>query len=116
MPPIDSIQKSRRVHTRHDGRRMGNKLTRLRNLDDVPANVAMRRPEPMNPKVECVICAINNLESSGEIRVSVADARPLKDGESLSDLKFSHFALSPETYRSMGLMVGDLVTLEMAKV
>jgi hypothetical protein len=70
----------------------------------------------MNPKVECVICAINNLNGSGEIRVSVADARSLKKEESLSDLKFSHFVLTPDAYREMGLMVGDLVTLEMAKV
>jgi hypothetical protein len=69
----------------------------------------------MNPKVECVISAINNLNGSGEIRVSVADARPLKEGESLTDLKFSHFVLTPDAYRSMGLMVGDIVTLEMAK-
>jgi hypothetical protein len=31
-------------------------------------------------------------------------------------LKFSHMTISAETYRGLGLMVGDRVTLEMAKV
>jgi hypothetical protein len=69
----------------------------------------------MNPKMECVVCAITNLDWSGEISVGVCDSKSL-GGENPSSLKFSHMTLSAETYRSMGLMVGDKVTLEMAKV
>jgi hypothetical protein len=73
-------------------------------------------PTPMNPpKVECVVCAINNLGSSEDIRVDVCDERSLGEDDR-SSLKFSHMTLSAETYRRMGLMVGDRVTLEMAKV
>jgi hypothetical protein len=70
----------------------------------------------MNPKVECVICAINNLDSSGEISVNVCDAKSLKKEKDRSYLRFSHMTLTAEAYRSMGLMVGDRVTLEMAKI
>jgi hypothetical protein len=64
----------------------------------------------MNPKMECVVCAITNLDSSGEISVGVCDAKSL-GGENRSSLKFSHMTLSAETYRSWGLMVGGVSSL-----
>jgi hypothetical protein len=74
----------------------------------------------MNPKVECVIIGVMSPEGSEEILVSVRDVRPPKNEEDdeneRSGLRFSHIRLSAEAYRSMALMVGDKVTLEMARV
>ena len=73
----------------------------------------------MNPKVECVIIGVASPGASGEILVSVRDSRPAKEDEDEnpgSGMRLSHILLSPEVYRAMGLMVGDRVTLEMAKV
>jgi hypothetical protein len=48
--------------------------------------------------------------------VSVCDAKTVAENENSYNLRFSHVTLSTDTYRSAALMVGDRVTLEMAKV
>jgi len=66
----------------------------------------------MNPKVECVISGVMSPEGSEEIIVSIRDERPFGNGDENDrfGLCFSHIRVSIETYRIMGLMVGDKVT------
>jgi hypothetical protein len=70
----------------------------------------------MNPECRYMVCKVESAPGSKKALISVIDARTVKLEEQASDLTLRFIPISIQTYKRLGLNVGELITLKSSKI